>query len=129
MSNIEREISLHYGNQSAKLGRLVAEQIRRLFKKDLQIIDIGSGDVTEVYYDSVTFEMGYEFVYENDELTQIRLIAEGTMLDNDLTISVTQPMKELYNDIMLTTQLLEVCGRADSLSDEDKAHSTYWDNA
>lgn len=129
MIGLKKEIGLHYGNQAAKLGIFASKYIKQVLGVDLQLTDIGSGEVTEVYYQGHTFDCHYEFIYDDEVLTGIRLLSDGNPhLDRDLVVVVDDLMRGFYQSIMAATYLLGILDKADQLSDEAMVHSDNWND-
>lgn len=130
MTNIASSIGIYYGNQAALLAEAVKQYINVNHKVALHITDIGSGDVTAVDYNGETFETQYAYCYENEQMVSLILTCNDIpLLKEGLVVKANSNMKQLYDEIMLSTHLINECTKASLLSDEAKAHSINWQDA
>lgn len=130
MSKLERSIGIQYGDLAAEMADIVSYQLRVQHGQIMRVIDIGSGSLTDVEQGSVTYETDYEYIYNEEELTGVKLTCEDNeFLKNGVVISVTSQMVSLYKEIMFATYLIGECRKSSMLSDEAMAHNDNWKDA
>lgn len=130
MNKIHRTLGLMYGELAAEMAMIVNYQVFAQHGTSIELTDIGSGDSTTGEYKGVTKEFEYTYLFENEELKEIKLDA-GDSSEHPIiiTIKVTPHMRSLYKEIMQTTHLLSECMKKDKLTDEAAMHSENWSDA
>lgn len=129
-NNVHSEIGIHYGTCAAKMANLTEKYIYEYHQEEVDITDIGSGDTTDVEHSGMVYEASYEYNYVGEHLESITLTnPDSPLLANGLEIPVDHQMRRMYKELMLSTQLLEVCNNGSLLSDEAMAHSENWQDA
>ena len=130
INSIHTAIGIHYGHCAAKLANLTEKYIYEYHQEEVDITDIGSGDVTDVEHSGECHETTYEYVYADEHLESIILTnPHSPLMADGLEIPVDHQMRKMYKELMLSTQLLSVCDTASGLSDEAMAHSENWQDA
>lgn len=130
MKNITAMIGIQYGHCAAKMANLTEKYIYEYHDEEVDITDIGSGDVTNIEHSGEVHEATYEYNYTDERLESITLTSSGTsLLESGMTIPVNYEMRGMYKELMLATHLLDECNKINTLSDEAMAHDENWQDA
>lgn len=129
-NNLQNHVGIYYGNAAARLAIITSAVIKSKYDVDMDIVDIGSGDVTYVDYNGKNYELVYEYIYEDEKLTAIKLTSyDADFYSDEIMVPVNDAMRRVYSDVMQATYLLSRFDSEYSLTDEAKAYPDNWNDA
>lgn len=129
-NNLQNHIGIYYGNSAARLAIITSGVIKEKFDVDMDILDIGSGDVTYVDYNGKNYELVYEYIYEDERLVSIKLTSyDSDFYSDEIVVPVNDDMRRIYSDVMQATYLLSRFDSDYVLTDEAKAYPDNWNDA
>lgn len=129
-NNLQNHIGIYYGNSAARLAIITSGVIKEKFDVDMNILYIGSGDVTYVDYNGKNYELVYEYIYEDERLVSIKLTSyDSDFYSDEIVVPVNDDMRRIYSDVMQATYLLSRFDSDYVLTDEAKAYPDNWNDA
>lgn len=130
MGYLQKYIESFYNDKSTDMVVAISAILKEQHDIDLDDEVLSDNNTIEAMYGKRCIELTYQYVYQNEQLTSIKVCSTSDDVINvNVTIEVTELMRALYKDLMFASHLINEFSKIELLSDEAMSIMDNWKDA